>query len=132
MQDLGTLGGTNSDGWAINAHGQVVGSSDISGDSAEHAFLYDDTSMLDLGTLGGTYSQAMGINSSGIVVGESYSTATSTSSDAFLYDGSNMLNLCTLVGCIAAGWDFLEAATGISDSGHIIGDGLINGESHAC
>ena len=34
MQDLGTLGGTSSQGVAINASGQVTGSSFTAGDAA--------------------------------------------------------------------------------------------------
>ena len=55
MQDLGTLGGTYSGGFAINASGQVTGYADTAGDGLYHAFLWDGTTMQDLGTLGGTY-----------------------------------------------------------------------------
>jgi probable HAF family extracellular repeat protein len=41
MADLGTLGGTNSSAVAINAHGQVVGSSNVAGDVASHATLWN-------------------------------------------------------------------------------------------
>ena len=40
MHDLGSLGGTESDGGAINASGQVSGSSLTTGDAAYHAFLW--------------------------------------------------------------------------------------------
>ena len=53
MQDLGTLGGSDSFGVAINASGQVTGHADTAGGAA-HAFLWDGTTMLDLGTLGGS------------------------------------------------------------------------------
>ena len=55
VTDLGTLGGAYSDGFGINASGQVTGWSYTTGDAADHAFLYDGT-MHDLGTLGGTHS----------------------------------------------------------------------------
>jgi MYXO-CTERM domain-containing protein len=69
MIDLGTLGGTSSSGYAINAAGQVVGSSyTVSGRS--HAFVWDERGgMRDLGTLGGSDSRAMAINSSGTIAG---------------------------------------------------------------
>jgi probable HAF family extracellular repeat protein len=38
--DLGTLGGTSSHAWAVNASGQVVGESRLSGDTMTHPFLW--------------------------------------------------------------------------------------------
>lgn len=54
ITDLGTLGGTVSQAYSINARGHVVGASLLGGDSVYHAFLHDGTSMRSLGTLGGT------------------------------------------------------------------------------
>jgi probable HAF family extracellular repeat protein len=71
MTDLGTLGGTYSDGWGINASGQVTGFSSTTGEASWHAFLYFSGIMTDLGTLGGTYSDGKGINALGQVVGTS-------------------------------------------------------------
>ena len=73
MTDLGTLGGTYSDGKGINALGQVVGTSNISGDADYHAFLYSDGLMYDLNDLlspgiGTTLTDAHGINDSGQIV----------------------------------------------------------------
>lgn len=48
VTDLGTLGGAVSVGRSINAYGQVVGESLITGNAYNHAFLYDDGSMQDL------------------------------------------------------------------------------------
>jgi probable HAF family extracellular repeat protein len=50
MQDLGTLGGTNSRGRDINDAGQVTGRADTAGGQT-HAFLWDGTAMLDLNAL---------------------------------------------------------------------------------
>ncbi len=69
MQDLGTLGGSYSEGVAINDSGQVTGYADTAGDAARHAFLWDGTTMQDLGTLGGTRSEGVAINASGQVTG---------------------------------------------------------------
>ena len=118
-------------GFDINDSGQVTGHSQITGNSAEHAFLYDNGSMQDLGTLGGSNSAADAINASGQVVGRSEKEVGSIYSFAFLYDGVSMLDLCVLVGCVGAGWDFFEGAFGINDNGDITGLGYINGEARA-
>jgi len=76
MQDLGTLGGSESYASGINNSGQIVGDSYITGDSVRHAFLYDDGKMKDVGNSGGSYSVAYGINDSGQVVGLSFLTGT--------------------------------------------------------
>jgi probable HAF family extracellular repeat protein len=92
MADLGTLGGTHSEGYAINASGQVAGYSDTTDNSASHAFLYSGTpgsggSMADLGTFGGRGTVAAAINASGQVAG--YSRVTGDFADLpFLYSGT--------------------------------------------
>ena len=69
LKDLGTLGGTDSNGLAVNATGQVVGySTTVTG--ATHAFLYSDGRLLDLNDLipagsGFTLVDATGINNVG-------------------------------------------------------------------
>jgi probable HAF family extracellular repeat protein len=69
MVDLGTLGGPSSFATAINAHGDVVGYSDLPG-GGTHAFLWRHGRMRDLGTLpGGDISLASGINDRGEVTG---------------------------------------------------------------
>jgi len=69
--DLGTLGGQSSFAVALNASGQVVGSSQVT-EGSYHAFLWTATDgMVDLGTLGGAESFAVAINDRGRVVGES-------------------------------------------------------------
>src|SRR5205814_3456910 len=75
MVDVGTLGGCRSGvapfGHAINASGQVVGTSSTAGDQTNHAFSWTEAGgMVDLGTLGG-YSAASAVNDNGQVVGES-------------------------------------------------------------
>ena len=66
MVDLGTLGGTFSQGAAINASGQLTGFAYATG-NAGHAFFWNGTEMVDLGTLGGTFSSGSAINDSGQV-----------------------------------------------------------------
>src|SRR5688572_15962533 len=69
IHNLGTLGGTYSEGWGVNDAGQVAGASYFS-DNTYRAFRYSGTpgsggAMADLGSLGGAYSLGHGINSSG-------------------------------------------------------------------
>src|SRR5256885_11895450 len=78
ITDLGTLGGTESSGSALNAGGEVAGSSYTIGDAGQHAYLWKPTvsggAMTDLGTLGGTQSFGNRLNASGQVAGESFTT----------------------------------------------------------
>jgi probable HAF family extracellular repeat protein len=46
MKDLGTLGGTYSEGAAINSLGQATGVANVTGDTASHGFLYDPAGCL--------------------------------------------------------------------------------------
>jgi probable HAF family extracellular repeat protein len=122
MRDLGTLGGTESWAFDLNEADKVVGSANLSGDSENHAFLYDASAtprMRDLGTLGGSHSMAFGINDSEQVVG---SAATRDDSiHAFLYSGGKMRDLNSLIPA-NSGWE-LVSAEAINDKGHIVGYG---------
>jgi probable HAF family extracellular repeat protein len=75
--NLGTLpGGKNSTGYAINASGQIVGSSDFGGDTTTHGFYYNGV-MTDLNTIVSatdplqpyvTLTDAGGINDNRLIV----------------------------------------------------------------
>jgi probable HAF family extracellular repeat protein len=127
---LGTLGGAGDWGTAVNAGGQVAGWSNPTGSSAQHAFIYNGTSMQDLGTLGGTASQGSAINDSGFVVGWSR-TAGNAAQHAFLYDGAAMHDLNDLISPADPLYDFitvykyivLTEARAINDDGQIVVNG---------
>ena len=70
--DLGTLGGSYSYGYGINAGGQVTGVAYVTNDFTAHAFRYSGGIMTDLGSLGGfgAFSAGQGINASGQIVGQ--------------------------------------------------------------
>lgn len=71
--DLGTLGGSTSTALGINDAGQVVGGSNLAGDTQYHAFIYDSrTGMQDLGGFGKPASIGFGINNTGQVTGYCY------------------------------------------------------------
>ena len=75
LTEIGSLGGRNNVGYAINENGDVVGqaSTDLSESPSYHAFFYDHTRNLttDLGTLGGPNSLARAINDCSRIAGSS-------------------------------------------------------------
>jgi probable HAF family extracellular repeat protein len=99
--DLGSLGGTGHGNGIVaenlNNYGQVIGFSDLQGDTDFHAFRWTrETGMQDLGTVPGDVSSvAVGINDSGQIVGSSINA--SFSPRAFLWQNGNMIDLNTLV-----------------------------------
>jgi probable HAF family extracellular repeat protein len=89
LNDLGTLGGTSSIAYGVNASGQVVGDSELPGDLVFHAFLYTATGgMQDLNNLihpgsGFTLLEATGITDLGQITGYDMNNITGQE-DAFL------------------------------------------------
>jgi probable HAF family extracellular repeat protein len=100
MNDLGTLGGTNSavPTKGVNSRGQVVGIAETPSEEF-HAFLWQNGVMTDLGTLGGPDSVALGINDPGQVVGASRTNSSKpVFFRAFLWENGVMSDLGTLGG----------------------------------
>ena len=117
--DLGTLpGGSRSSASAINANGQVVGSSNLTSASGpdsgpSRATLWTGTAVIDLGTLpSANGSYATGINASGQVVGSAFRVGGVT---ATLWNGAAVIDLGTLPGGSNSN------ATGINGSGQVVG-----------
>jgi len=83
MHDLGTLGGANSCGYALNTRRQVTGYAETAAGTS-HAFLNTGGTMNDLGTINGaSTSVGTSINSGGEVVGYSWQLAPTAVSDIF-------------------------------------------------
>ena len=103
MIDLGTLGGTYSNAFGVNATGQVVGVSYI--EDSMRAFIWTaESGMMDLGTLGGTLASASAINDRGQVVGCS-TTAGDADTHAFLWTAERgMIDLGMTSGCGTQMW----------------------------
>ncbi len=136
--DMGTLGGSMSYAQAINNSGQITGASSLTGDPTDslgnpifHTFLYRNRQMIDLGTLGGDTSVGNALDEAGYVAGASFLSGNpmaygSFAHHAFRYDGNIKTDLGSLGGV------FGSSATGINDSGQVVGqadipDGRLRG-----
>jgi probable HAF family extracellular repeat protein len=115
--DLGTLGGRHSVALAINASGQIVGTSYTTEDAALHATVWNSTKPTDLGGLrlfGGVSdnSVAHSINDTGQIVGQSVtSVGDHWEYHATLWNGTTITDL-------GGGY---SNALGINNSGQIVG-----------
>ena len=126
MQDLGTLGGTDSVALLVNEGGQVVGASYEDSNSSTYcanlgsynttgAFLWEKGAMTNLGSFGGTCTFPQDLNNRGEVVGLSTVTGDQFQ-HAFLWKhgdfselpnsigGNNSAALALNEGGVAAGW----------------------------
>lgn len=133
--DLGNLGGDGKFAGiyatGLNDDGQVVGTSDTTGDASFHAFLWQQGHISDLGTVAGdSYSSATAISSSGMVLGVSVSA--SFSPRAALWRNGIATDMNTLVPQNTA--LYLESACSINERGEIIGFAALKSnptETHA-
>ncbi len=121
IRDLGVFSSDlDSDAFAINSSGQIVGSSE--GPTGTTAVLWDTTAgPRTLGTLpGGNFSQALGINAPGAVVG--ISNNADGESHAFVWSSSDGMR--DLNDLIPVDSDvLLVAAVGINARGQIVAFG---------
>lgn len=125
--DLGVLGegtvyGTDeynvSNALSINNTGQIVGYSSHDGSldwNEDHAFLWENGSMVDIGTLGGNRSKATSINNLGYIAG--YSKTSAEENHAFQWINGVM----TDIGSLGGSHYPLTQVTGINDNGQIVG-----------
>ena len=123
VEDLGALAGdTSSVAWAINANGDVVGSS--MGQAGTRAFLYTNAGgMVALpGLPGRPRTLARDINDAGVVVGSANAGGTDLG-HAVLWSGGSVQDLGTL------GTGFYSEAWGVNNLGQVVGWSYTDGGS---
>lgn len=130
MTDLGTLGGSKSDAFAINNKGQVVGRAVVTDTPfVRHAFLWEKGQMSDLGAVAPcTRSTATSINSANQIVGELGFCTEDPNDIAFfsafyVEKGKPMVDLNTLI--TPPSPIHLDDASFINERGEIAADGLM-------
>lgn len=123
--DLGTLGGTTSQGRGISASGRAVGMAK-SVTNSDRAFRTAAQSPIDpatgdLGTLGGTYAAAFGINTAGQVVGYA-GIAGDQAYRAFRTTAHSAINPATDdLGTLSGRARSYSHAYAINDAGQVVG-----------
>ena len=129
LTDLGIFaGGTLASANAINDAGQVVGWGDTGPDGGT-AFISDGTSdsMVALPNVGGLeYGEAFDINNNGWAVGTCIPSGLTGHGIATLWVDGVGYDLNDLIAA-DSGWELISA-TGISDDGVIVGQGIYDGQ----
>jgi probable HAF family extracellular repeat protein len=118
MEDLGTLGGNNSEAMHINSYGQVVGGAENAAGLWRGFLKNPGQPLLDLGTLGGDESGVVGFNNPGQVVGSAKVDASTW--HAFVWEDGVMHDLNHVTVNLPPGV-VLRDGRAINDRGWIVG-----------
>ena len=121
ITDIGTLGGTQSFAYALNDHGQVVGTSSTAGDVSTHAFLYSGGTITDLYPLNSQEIQTIGptsINDAGQIA--SGTMINGVYVPAILDSTTGNLNFPGSLGGVTD-FSFSGVATSINEQGNATG-----------
>src|SRR5215470_19413642 len=126
ITDLGSLGGTQSLAYAINDHGEIVGQSRLSGDTATHAFFYKRGEMVDLAplnsgnveTVGPTSISDEGLVASGVQVEGIYYPA-------LLDSETRQITVLGSLGGVLLG-EFNGVAMSVNNAGEAVGYSYID------
>lgn len=130
--EVGSLpSGNGALAFGVSNAGHVVGSSMLNQGSGLPFIWTQAGGMVAIPLpTGTTQASARAVNSSGWAVG----TASSAFAIPFVYDGINTYRLADLLPA-GSGWDLStntsSSALGISDTGVIVGSGVLNGQVHA-
>jgi probable HAF family extracellular repeat protein len=117
MTDLGTLGGLDSEGNAINDNGEVVGTSNTSnGGSSAFADQNGVMTAIDPGS-------ATAVNDSGEIAGAGPFPVAGTPGDVFQQAFTFQNGQTTVLGLIPGEGGVFSDATGINGSGEVVGSG---------
>jgi probable HAF family extracellular repeat protein len=120
VSDLGTLGGSQSFGNAVNNANHVTGTAETANGGPRDAFLYAEGTMKDLGSLNGNGSTGYAINNAGQVVGLSRSSGASTQTIATMWSGGRVIDLNAALARPLPNNASLIQAIGINDNGWIV------------
>ena len=115
MIDLGTLGGVSGAPTWLNNYGQVVGQSDLAGDTDSHPFLWTKGRLIDLATstTGGQPIFAAAIDDAGNIIGAA--DFPNAQFDAYVWKDGVARDLGHVNG------DCMSEADGINSRGQIVG-----------
>jgi probable HAF family extracellular repeat protein len=142
MQDLGTLGGPDTQAFGLNERGQAIGISYINstpnpatGVPTADPFLWtEERGMIDLGTLGGVWGGAGSMNNQGQVLGTSSVAADpgaclnsmgspTPTCHPFLWDDGKLIDLSTeTIGGNPV------SANAINDAGEVVGQAIFSNQ----